>query len=108
MKVGFIGLGNMGAPMAGWLLEAGYPLVVHDVRAEAAAGLLERGAAWADSPGDVAERCEIVVTCLPGPSEMEAVTLGPKGIVAKIQPGAIYIDHTTNSPEVDFGRAVCI
>ena len=100
MKVGFIGLGNMGAPMAGWLLKAGFPLVVHDVRAEAAAGLLERGATWADSPGQVAEGCDVVATCLPGPLEMEAVSLGPEGIVAKIRPGAIYIDHTTNSPEV--------
>ncbi len=100
MKIGFIGLGNMGAPMAGWLLEAGFPLVVHDVRAEAAAGALERGAAWADSPGAVAEQCDVVVTCVPGPSEMEAVALGPDGLVAKLQPGAIYIDHTTNSPEV--------
>ena len=100
MKVGFIGLGNMGAPMAGWLLKAGFPLVVHDVRADAAAGLLERGATWADSPGHVAEQCDVVATCLPGPSEMEAVTLGRGGIVAKIRPDAIYIDHTTNSPEV--------
>ena len=100
MKVGFVGLGNMGAPMAGWLLKAGFPLVVHDVRAEAAADLVERGATWADSPGNVAEQCDVVATCLPGPSEMEAVTLGRGGIVAKIQPDAIYIDHTTNSPEV--------
>ena len=84
MKVGFIGLGNMGAPMAGWLLEAGFPLVVHDVRAEAAAGLLDRGAAWADSPGDVAEQCDVVVTCVPGPLEMEAVALGPDGLVAHV------------------------
>ncbi len=86
--------------MAGWLLKEGFPLVVHDVRAEVAAGLLERGAAWADSPGDVAEQCDLVITCLPGPPEMEAVSLGPEGIVAKLQPDAIYIDHTTNSPEV--------
>ena len=86
--------------MAGWLLKAGFPLVVHDVRAEAAAGLVERGATWVDSPGHVAERCDVVATCLPGPSEMEAVTVGRGGIVAKIQPNAIYIDHTTNSPEV--------
>ena len=100
MKIGFVGLGNMGAPMAGWLLKAGFPLVVHDMRAEAAAGLLERGATWADSPGRVAEQCDLMATCLPGPSEMEAVTLGRGGIVAKIQPNAIYVDHTTNSPEV--------
>ena len=100
MKVGFIGLGNMGGPMAKWILDAGFSLVVHDVRKDAAAPLLELGAGWADSAGHVAEQCDVVATCLPGPPEMEAATMGPKGILGKIQPGAIYIDHTTNSPEV--------
>ncbi len=53
MRVGFIGLGNMGAPLAGFVLKAGFPLVVHDIRTEAAALLLEHGADWADSPADV-------------------------------------------------------
>ena len=100
MKVGFIGLGNMGAPMAGWMLDAGFPLVLHDLRKDVAATLLERGAAWADSPRRVAEQCDVVATCLPGPPEMEAVTMGPSGILEGIKPGAIYIDHSTNSPEV--------
>ncbi len=100
MKVGFIGLGNMGAPMCGWLLEAGYPLVVFDLRRQAAAGLVTRGAAWADSPARVAEQCDVVATCVPGPAEMEEAALGPAGIVEGARPGAIYIDHTTNSPHV--------
>ena len=100
MRVGFIGLGNMGAPVAKWILDAGFSLVVHDVRTDAAAPLLERGAGWADSPADVAEQCDVVATCLPGPPEMEAATMGPRGILEMIRPGAIYIDHTTNSPEV--------
>ena len=100
MRIGFIGLGNMGAPIAGWLLDAGFPLVLHDVRREAAAALEERGAEWAGSPAQLAERCDVVVTCLPGPSEMEAVALGPDGIVQAVQPGAVYVDHTTNSPEL--------
>ena len=100
MRVGFIGLGNMGGPMAKWILDAGFSLVVHDVRKDAAAPLMERGAEWADSPAHVAEQCDVVATCLPGPPEMEAATMGPKGVLAKIQPNAIYIDHTTNSPEV--------
>jgi len=54
MRVGFIGLGNVGGPMAGFVLGAGFSLVVHDLRREAAAALLERGAAWADSPREVA------------------------------------------------------
>lgn len=100
MQVGFIGLGNMGRPLAGWVLKAGFPLVVHDIRAAAAAPLLEQGATWADSPRELAARCEVVCTCLPGPPEMQAVTLGPRGIVEGLRPASVYIDHTTNSPEV--------
>ncbi|HXH09290.1 MAG TPA: NAD(P)-binding domain-containing protein, partial [Alphaproteobacteria bacterium] len=98
MRIGFIGVGHIGHPMAGQLLKAGHELVVHDIRQEAATGLLENGADWADSPRIVAQQCEVVVTCLPGPPEMEAVVCGPEGILAGIKPGAIYIDHTTNSP----------
>jgi 3-hydroxyisobutyrate dehydrogenase len=100
MKVGFIGLGQMGGPLAKWILDAGFPLVVHDIRKDAATPLLESGAIWADTPGDVAEQCNVVATCLPGPVEMEAATMGREGILQKIRPGAIYIDHTTNSPEL--------
>jgi 3-hydroxyisobutyrate dehydrogenase-like beta-hydroxyacid dehydrogenase len=98
MRIGFIGVGHIGNPMAGQLLKAGHELVVHDIRREAAIDLLENGAVWADSPRVVAQRCEVVATCLPGPPEMEAVVCGPEGILAGIKPGAIYIDHTTNSP----------
>jgi 3-hydroxyisobutyrate dehydrogenase len=100
MHVGFVGLGNMGGPMAGWVLKAGLPLVVHDIRREAAASLLEQGATWADSAAALAARCDVVCLCLPGPPEMQAVTLGPRGILEGLQPGAICIDHTTNAPEV--------
>jgi 3-hydroxyisobutyrate dehydrogenase len=99
-RVGFIGLGNMGAPLATWVLEGGFPLVVHDLRKEAAAPLLERRAVWADTPGDVAARCDVVCTCLPGPGEMEAVVLGSGGIGERVPPDAVYIDHTTNDPRV--------
>src|SRR5205809_142307 len=98
MKVGFIGVGSIGNPMAGQLLRAGHELLVHDIRREAAASLLARGATWADSPAAVAAASEIVATCLPGPREMEHVTLGPKGILDGVRKGALYIDHTTNSP----------
>lgn len=99
MNVGFIGLGNMGGPIAGWVLKAGLPLVVHDIREEAAIPLLELGAAWANSPAEVASQSDIVCLCVPGPPEMEAVSLGPNGAVEGLTPGALLIDHTTNSPE---------
>jgi 3-hydroxyisobutyrate dehydrogenase len=97
MKIGFIGVGNIGAPIAGQLLRAGHDLVVHDIRRAAAEPLLAAGAAWTDTPALAAE-CEAVATCLPGPAEMEQVCLGPGGIVAHLNPGALYIDHTTNAP----------
>jgi 3-hydroxyisobutyrate dehydrogenase len=98
MRIGFIGVGSIGHPIAGQLLAAGHELVVHDVRPEAAAQLIAGGAAWGESPADVAAQCELVATCLPGPAEMEAVCLGARGIVGAIREGGLYVDHTTNSP----------
>jgi len=67
MRVGFIGLGNMGAPMASFVRQAGFPLVVHDLRRSAAAPVLDRGGVWAESPGAVAAQCDVVCVCVPGP-----------------------------------------
>ena len=98
MKIGFIGVGNIGAPIAAQLLKAGHALTVHDLRREAAAGLLAAGAKWSDSPAEIAAAREAVVTCLPGPPEMERVVLGPEGLAAHLRSGSLYIDHTTNAP----------
>jgi 3-hydroxyisobutyrate dehydrogenase len=98
MRVGFIGLGNIGTPLAGFVLKAGFPLVIHDIRTEAGATLREHGASWADSPADVAARCDVICTCVPGPPEMQTVTLGARGVMEGVQPGAVVIDHTTNAP----------
>jgi 3-hydroxyisobutyrate dehydrogenase len=108
MRVGFIGLGNMGGPLAGFVLKEGFSLVVHDIRREAAATLLEQGAIWAGSPADVAARCDVICTCVPGPPEMQAVTLGAGGILEGVKPGTVVIDHTTNAPAIvrDVGVAL--
>jgi 3-hydroxyisobutyrate dehydrogenase-like beta-hydroxyacid dehydrogenase len=98
MRVGFIGIGNIGAPIAGQLLRAGHRLLVHDLRRAAAEPLIAAGAVWAETPAALAGECEVVATCLPGPAEMEPVCLGPGGIVAHLRPGALYTDHTTNAP----------
>jgi 3-hydroxyisobutyrate dehydrogenase len=98
VKIGFIGVGNIGAPIAGQLLTAGHALVVNDLRREAAGALLAAGASWADTPTAIAAECDVVATCLPGPTEMERVCLGPGGLVEYLRPGALYIDHTTNAP----------
>jgi 3-hydroxyisobutyrate dehydrogenase len=100
MQIGFIGLGNMGGPMALNMIKAGHTLTVYDLRRAAAEPHLAAGARWADSPASVAAECELVVTSLPGPKEIEEVALGEGGIISKIPRGAIYADLSTNSPSV--------
>lgn len=98
MRIGFIGLGNMGGPMALNMIKAGHTLTVYDLRRAAAEPHLTAGAHWADSPAQVAAACELVVTSLPGPKEIEEVALGEGGIIGKLPRGAIYADLSTNSP----------
>lgn len=98
MKVGFIGLGHMGAPMSRNVLAAGHDLVVHDVRPDAAAGLLEAGASWAGSPRESGANRDVVITMLPGPSQVEEVLLGPGGLLAGLAAGATWIDMSTSVP----------
>jgi 3-hydroxyisobutyrate dehydrogenase len=100
MQIGFIGLGIMGGKMAANLQKAGYRLVVHDARREAAASHLAAGATWADSPRQVAETAEVMFTSLPGPTEVEAVALGEGGLLSGMRPGSTYFDLSTNSPSV--------
>jgi 3-hydroxyisobutyrate dehydrogenase len=100
MRIGFIGLGNMGGSMALNLMKAGHQLIVFDVRRETAKPHLDGGATWADGPKDVARSGELILTSLPGPAEVEAVALGPNGILEGAQPGSVYADLSTNSPTV--------
>lgn len=98
MKVGFIGLGTMGASMASNLQRAGHELCVHDVRKAAADRHLAAGAAWKDTPRAVAEAAEVVFTSLPGPPEVEQVALGPEGLVHGMRAGGALFDLSTNAP----------
>ncbi len=97
MRIGFIGLGNMGGPMALNILKAGHTMTVTDLRAELAKPHLDQGVAWADTAKAVAQGSEIVFTSLPGPREVEAVALGPGGILEGAARGTIYIDLSTSS-----------
>jgi 3-hydroxyisobutyrate dehydrogenase-like beta-hydroxyacid dehydrogenase len=97
--VGFIGLGNMGNPMARNLLMAGFPLVVHDLQRGQAENLLAQGAQWADSPRAVAEQVAVVITMLPHPEAVQAVVSGEEGIAAGLRPGKTWIDCSTNGQE---------
>lgn len=99
-KVGFIGLGNMGGGMSANIQRAGYPMVVFDLREEAAKPLLEGGARLANSPAEVAELSDVIFTSLPGPKEVEAVALGPQGILEGIRPGSIYVDLSSSRPSL--------
>jgi 3-hydroxyisobutyrate dehydrogenase-like beta-hydroxyacid dehydrogenase len=98
MKIGFIGLGTMGASMAANLQKAGHELVVHDIRRAAAERHLAAGAVWADTPKALAEQSEVIFTSLPGPPEVEQVALGPNGLLAGMREGTAYFDLSTNSP----------
>jgi 3-hydroxyisobutyrate dehydrogenase len=97
MKIGFIGLGTMGAFMAANLQKSQYKLVVTDVRRDAAKQHLENGAEWADTPKAIAEQCEVVFTSLPGPPEVEGVVFGKNGLLEGARPGLAYFDLSTNS-----------
>jgi 3-hydroxyisobutyrate dehydrogenase len=98
MRVGFIGLGTMGGPMALNVLKGGHELVVHDIRREAAGPHLAAGATWANTAREVAAAAEVVLTSLPGPPEVEAVALGEQGILAGAGAGTACFDLSTNSP----------
>jgi 3-hydroxyisobutyrate dehydrogenase len=100
MKVGFIGLGTMGASMAANLQRAGYALVVNDVRRDAATAHLAAGASWAASPREVAAAVEVVFTSLPGPVEVEQVATGADGLLGGMRDGAAWFDLSTNSPSL--------
>lgn len=100
MRVGFVGLGHMGSFMAANLLSAGHDLLVHDLDARTADPLLAAGATWADSPAEIAAAAEVVITMLPGPVQVQAVAGGPDGLIARMAPGAAWIDMSTSSPEL--------
>jgi 3-hydroxyisobutyrate dehydrogenase len=100
-RIGFIGLGVMGLPMAGHLAAAGYPLTVNDISAESMARLKQAHpvATLADSAQAVAAMSDIVITMLPSGREVKAVALGPKGILQGFKPGGLLLDTSSSEPE---------
>src|SRR6185437_12915520 len=99
-KVGFIGLGTMGAHMAANLQKAGYKLVVHDLHRQAASRHLAAGAIWAETPRAVAEQVDVLFTSLPEPADVEAVGAGADGVLSGVRKGAAWFDLSTNAPAV--------
>ena len=100
LSVAFIGTGIMGAPIAGHILDAGYPVTVNNRTKSKAAALVERGAVWADTPADAAANADVVFTMVGYPSEVEELYLAGDGLLACTKPGAVLIDLTTSSPEL--------
>ena len=98
MSVGFIGVGNMGNPMAANVLKAGFPMVVFDMNPQAMQNLIQGGAQRAASAREVVERSELVLTSLPASPDVEAVYLEPGGLVESAKPGTILIDLSSVLP----------
>lgn len=111
MKIGFIGLGNVGGKLAGSLLRNGHEVTVRDLDTSLAPGFLELGARWADSPKQMVEHCDMVITCLPNPAASAAVMEAEDGLLAGMSEGKIWAEmSTTDQAEVirlgDMVRAV--
>jgi len=99
-RVGWIGTGIMGAPMAGHLQRAGCPVKVFNRTKAKAQALLEAGAEWAESPAECARDCDVVFTIVGFPRDVEAVHLGDEGIIRGVRKGAIVVDMTTSEPSL--------
>ncbi|HSY89299.1 MAG TPA: NAD(P)-binding domain-containing protein, partial [Verrucomicrobiae bacterium] len=97
-RIGFIGLGRMGRPMASNLRKKGFDLLVHDVNPEPVKILAQLGAKAAGSAAEVIKGSDIVVTMLPSSVEVEAVALGPDGLLAHGRPGQLLMDMSTIDP----------
>ncbi len=97
-KIGWIGTGAMGSAMCGHLLAAGHELTVHNRTRASAEPLLARGAAWAQTPAQVAARSEVVFAIVGHPTDVRQVILGEDGVLAGGQPGLLAVDMTTSEP----------
>jgi 3-hydroxyisobutyrate dehydrogenase-like beta-hydroxyacid dehydrogenase len=101
MRIGFVGAGTMGVPIARCLMAAGHDLFVYDTRTEAMDTLAVDGAICTANAAGAAREAEVVFTSLPGPSQVEAAVFAPQtGILASLREGGAYVDLTTNSPEM--------
>jgi 3-hydroxyisobutyrate dehydrogenase len=95
VKIGFVGVGQLGSRLAGSLVRDGFDVTVSDRDAAAAAPLLERGARWADTPAQAACGADAVVTCLPSPAVSDAVVAGENGVLSGLRPGGTWIEMST-------------
>jgi len=101
MKVGFIGLGNAGGKLAGSILRNGFDLTVHDLNSSLVNEFIERGAKTVNSPREMAERCDVVITCLPSPKACSEVMESFDGVLSGLSKGKIWLEmSTTDEAEI--------
>ncbi len=101
MKIGFIGLGNVGGKLAGSLLRNGFDLTLRDLDRAAAQAFLDRGAHWAETPKALAQDADLIITCLPSPAISAAVMEDADGVLAGLAPGKLWLEmSTTDEAEV--------
>ena len=100
MKIGFIGLGIMGKPMAKNLLKAGHQLVVYDILDAPVGELVQAGATAGESPRDVASQCELIITMLPNSPHVKQAVLGKNGVIEGAKPGSVLVDMSSIAPLV--------
>jgi len=107
-RIGFIGTGIMGKPMAENLLKAGYNLVVHNRTKDKAQPLLEKGARWAETPAEAAGESDVVITCVPDTPDVRQVLLGENGVIEAAREGLVCVDMSTISPAAtkDMGKTL--
>jgi 3-hydroxyisobutyrate dehydrogenase-like beta-hydroxyacid dehydrogenase len=98
LSVGFIGVGNMGNPMALNVLKNGFPLTVYDKNTSTMGNLVEAGATGASSAADVVKRTEVILTSLPGSPEVEAAYLEPNGLIDSAKMGTVFVDLSSVLP----------
>ncbi|EOA5227094.1 NAD(P)-dependent oxidoreductase [Listeria monocytogenes] len=108
-KIGFVGTGVMGSSMAGHLLEAGYEVLVYTRTKTKAEDLLDKGALWVETPGELANKVDILISMVGYPKDVEELYLGENGFLEKLAVGTVAIDMTTSSPALakkmaEFGR----
>ena len=99
-NIGFIGLGNLGTPVAKNIRKAGFTMTVYDANEAATRSLLKTGARPAGSPREVAAVSDVIFSCVPGPTEVEQIALGTDGILSGVDPGDIYVDLSTSRPSL--------
>jgi 3-hydroxyisobutyrate dehydrogenase-like beta-hydroxyacid dehydrogenase len=99
-KIGFIGAGNLGMPMAVKVVEAGFDMTVHDLREEAVAKLVGLGAKRAGSPAELAKACDIIELMVLNAEQVDEVCLSPTGILATARPETIIVIHSTVGPAI--------